>query len=129
MRPLSKSSCLQLPLLLKPFLAILQVLKQSYGLFTIRLCAEELLRDVLAAAGFAEISSPEEKAHLGGHEAHTALGVVITQVFPPLPLSGAEGSHVKDQTGHGFKCRRGSRPVDLLTIQPKGPVSGACNNA
>jgi hypothetical protein len=25
--------------------------------------------------------------------------------------------------------RRGSRPVDLLTIQPKGPVSEACNNA
>lgn len=30
---------------------------------------------------------------------------------------------------HGKKQRRGSRPVDLLTIQPRGPVSGACNNA
>ena len=79
------------------------MLKQRYRLFTFRLCAEELLADALAAAGFTKISSPEEEAHVRGYEAHTALSIVIAHVFPPLPLSGAEGSHVKDQAGHGFK--------------------------
>jgi len=88
---------------LKPFLTVLHVLKQRYGLFTIRLRAEELLADEFATTGLTEISSPEEETHLGGHEAHTTLSVVIAHVFPPLPLSGAEGSHVEDETVHGFK--------------------------
>ena len=77
------------------------MLKQGYGLVAGGEAAEKLLRDVLAGAGITEISSPEEEAHLGSHEAHAAFHISVGTIRPPLPLSGAEGIHGEDNAGHG----------------------------
>ncbi len=94
----------QCPLLLKPCLAVAGMFKQGYGLVTSGQAAEELLSDVLTSASVTEISSPEEEAHLGSHQAHAALHIGIGTIRPPLPLSGAEGIHGEDDAGHDYQA-------------------------
>lgn len=93
-------SLLCFPLLLKPYPAVAGMLKQGHRLVASGQAAEELLSDVLTSASVTEISSPEEEAHLGSHQAHAAFHISVGTIRPPLPLSGAEGIHGEDEAGH-----------------------------
>jgi hypothetical protein len=98
--PGRSGSLLCFPLFLQPCLTVADVLKQSYWLVASGQAAEELLSDVPTGASVTEISSPEEEAHLGSHQAHAAFHISVGTIRPPLPLSGAEGIHGEDDTGH-----------------------------